>query len=152
MQPPNRFRLLFVCLLLISLLSSAFAQNDKVALLSWQDNSNNESHWVVERALQLAGPWTTVVTLQSTTVTEMTPGGALSSLPADSPERVRTGYRDTGLGPNTLYLYRVRASNTAGVSAPTNTASITTDGPPIPPPLARPGAPSLMKAERLPPQ
>ena len=77
--------------------------------LSWIDTANNESGYVVQRSSNPAGPFATIG--------DVGPG--------------QTTYMDTGLTPNTTYYYQVFATNSAGNSAPTNTANATT---PIPPP------------------
>src|SRR5512132_2117733 len=71
--------------------------------LSWADQSNNETGFKIERALG---------------------GGAFSQV-ATVGANV-TIYADSGLTASTNYSYRVRASNTAGDSAYSNTASATT--------------------------
>jgi hypothetical protein len=74
--------------------------------LGWKDNSNNEDEFRVE--IQPPG------------------GGAfqdIGSVPANS-----VGADITGLSGETTYSFRVRARNTAGNSAYTNTASATTNG------------------------
>ena len=55
--------------------------------LNWQDNSNNETEFEIERATTAAGPWN----LTGTTATNV------------------TSYTDTGLTPSTTYYYRVLA-------------------------------------------
>jgi mono/diheme cytochrome c family protein len=73
--------------------------------LSWTDASNNEVNFVVQRAAD--STFTTGVT--SFTVTSNT-----------------TSYSDTTVAASTTYYYRVRASNTGGTSAPSNTVTATT--------------------------
>ena len=73
--------------------------------LSWADNATDESAYVVERSLDGSTDWTQVT----------------STLPADS-----TSYSDTGLSGSTTYHYRVKATNAAGDSGYSNTASATT--------------------------
>lgn len=63
--------------------------------LAWTDNSNNETGFNIERALDRAGPWTSI---------------ALTAANA-------TSFYNTGLLPNTYYYYRVSATNSAGSSA-----------------------------------
>lgn len=72
--------------------------------LAWQDNSSNETGFQIERSRS----------------------GSAFSLIATTAAGAAT-YSDTsGLTPNKLYSYRVRAINTAGSSAYSNTASATT--------------------------
>jgi hypothetical protein len=73
--------------------------------VSWRDNSNNESSFKLERKV-------------GTTPVEL-------SLNANT-----TAITDSGLLPNTLYTYKVRAYNTAGFSAYSNEGSATTLAPP----------------------
>jgi len=72
--------------------------------ISWDDNSYNETGFKVERALASSGPWTQLATL-----------AARSDY-----------YSSTGLTASTTYYLRVRATNSAGDSAYSNTASATT--------------------------
>lgn len=72
--------------------------------LAWQDNSGNETGFQIERARS---------------------GGAFSLIATTAAGA--TSHSDTsGLTPNKLYSYRVRAMNAAGTSAYSNTASATT--------------------------
>jgi hypothetical protein len=73
--------------------------------LTWTDNANNETAYKVERATSASGPWTELV----------------GNLAAGT-----TSYSATGLSASTTYHFRVRASNSAGNSAYSNTASATT--------------------------
>lgn len=72
--------------------------------LNWSDASGNESGFKVERSTDnfVAPANTTLVTTTAANVTTFT---------------------DTGRTPDTIYYYRVRATNTAGDSANTNIAS-----------------------------
>ncbi len=72
--------------------------------LTWVDNSNNETNFNVERATAAAGPFTQIAALGANV----------------------TSYSSTGLAASTTYYFRVRASNSAGSSAYSNTASATT--------------------------
>lgn len=75
--------------------------------LSWTDNSNNETGFVIERS----------------------PGTGTRSYAEIT--RVASNvvvYDDTGLSPNTAYVYRVRAFNANGYSAYSNEAAATTSG------------------------
>ncbi|CAN5170378.1 hypothetical protein BH23CHL1_BH23CHL1_04640 [soil metagenome] len=71
--------------------------------MSWTDGSNNEANFVVERSF------------------DQTNWSVLATLPADA-----TSYSHTTARVNTSYFYRVRATNSAGSSAPSNIASATT--------------------------
>ncbi len=79
--------------------------------IAWTDNSSNETAFKVERASASAGPWTQI--------------GLTTA----------TGWGDSGLPPSTTFYYRVRASNTAGDSGYSNTASAST--------MAGPGGPGV---------
>ncbi|MGD0649829.1 MAG: fibronectin type III domain-containing protein [Verrucomicrobiia bacterium] len=79
--------------------------------LSWTDNSNNETGFKVERALDnggIPGPWTQIATVGANI----------------------TSYSDTGVSADTRYWYRVRAYKNGGDSAYSNQASATTPPPP----------------------
>src|SRR4030095_1410009 len=69
--------------------------------IAWRDNSTNETAVAVERATSSAGPFTQIGTT-----------GA-------------SGYGSSGLSASTTYWFRVRAYNSSGYSAYTNTASAT---------------------------
>jgi len=71
--------------------------------VTWVDQSTNETSFKIERALG-AGAFSQVATVGANVTT----------------------YADSGLAANTAYSYRVRASNTGGDSAFTNTATATT--------------------------
>ncbi len=71
--------------------------------LSWQDNSNNEDGFKIERSLD---------------------GTNFSPLATIGPNI--TSYSDTGLNENTTYWYRVKAYNDVGESGYSNVASDTT--------------------------
>jgi fibronectin type 3 domain-containing protein len=75
--------------------------------LTWQDNSNNETGFRVERSSNGNTSWTTIATLSSNT----------------------TSYSDTkGLFPGVTYYYRVRSYNAAGNSAYSNEVTAITPG------------------------
>jgi hypothetical protein len=75
--------------------------------LTWQDNSNNEAGFKVERKEGCCGPWTL--------------------LPNASANSTNTAtHQNTGLKCGTSYAYRVWAYNSAGESAKTNEAARTT--------------------------
>lgn len=88
----------------------AGAASDSQIILSWSDNSDNETAFSVERSS----------------------GGSafmeIASLGSDT-----TSYTDSGLSASTTYSYRVRSGNSAGLSGYSNEASATTDSPPPPP-------------------
>jgi large repetitive protein len=73
--------------------------------LNWRDNAYNETGFEIYRATSLAGPYTLIGTL---------------SIPDSS------GYTDAGATGNSLFFYYVRAINTFGNSANSNTVTITT--------------------------
>ncbi len=81
--------------------------------LAWTDNSDNEASFKIERS------------------TDGSIFFEIDSVGADS-----TTYNDTTAAENTLYWYRVKASNSAGDSDYTNTASATTPICPVEPPAA----------------
>jgi hypothetical protein len=68
--------------------------------LSWQDNSNNESGFKIERTTGSMVTWRQVATVAANA----------------------TSYASTALLPNTTYAYRVRAYNAIGDSSYSNTA------------------------------
>jgi hypothetical protein len=90
---------------------SATAASSTSINLTWVDNSTNETSFKIERALG-AGAFSQVGTVGAGVTT----------------------YADSGLTAGTSYSYRVRASNTGGDSAYSNTASATT----LPTPPAAP--------------
>jgi len=91
---------------------SATAVSSSQINLSWQDNSNNETGFKIERKTGASGTWSEIATV-----------GA----------GVRT-YQNTGLAANTTYCYRVRAYNSAGNSGYSNEPCATTGGqPPVAP-------------------
>jgi len=87
--------------------------------LTWTDNSSNETGFKVERATDSG--FTQNLILVTTTAANA------------------TSYNDTGLSAVTTYFYRVRATNTAGDSANSATASATT-------PVTIPSAPGALGA------
>lgn len=90
------------------------AEGSSGVVLTWLDNSSNEDNFVVERAIG-AGLFSVLITLSSNTTT----------------------YTDTSALPDTQYSYKVKATNSAGSSAYSNTATLTTaptgTGTPTPP-------------------
>ncbi|MBM3250043.1 MAG: tandem-95 repeat protein, partial [Candidatus Omnitrophica bacterium] len=83
-------------------LSALFIGTNQINL-AWQDNSDNESGFKLERAVSSAGPFTQIYASQANTTT----------------------YSDTGLTSGTTYYYRICANNIAGNSGYSNTASAT---------------------------
>ena len=93
---------------------SASAVSASQINLTWSDNAANETGFVIERC-QGAG---------CSNFASLTPVGANT-----------TSYSNTGLTASTSYSYRVAATNGAGTSAYSNTASATTQGRSPPPPF-----------------
>jgi transcriptional regulator CtsR len=69
--------------------------------LFWQDNSNNEQGFKIERKTGGGGTWAQIATVGANV----------------------TSYQNTGLSPNTTYYYRVRAYSELDVSSYSNEAS-----------------------------
>jgi hypothetical protein len=85
--------------------------------LSWTDNSNNETGFVINRTLDPSALWNYVTTVGANV----------------------TSYSNTGLRASTTYYYRVQATNGGGGSAWSNTASAKTSSQsPTPTPTATP--------------
>jgi hypothetical protein len=84
---------------------AAAAQSSSQIDLTWTDNATNEGGYRVERC----------------TGASCSDFAEIATLPANS-----VGYQNTGLSAATTYVYRVRAVNTAGNSAYSNTSSSTT--------------------------
>jgi len=82
----------------------ATALNSFQIALSWTDIAGTESGYKVERSLD---------------------GNAYVEIAADLPENTAS-YTDTNLKPDTLYIYRVRATNAVGNSSYSHDASATT--------------------------
>ena len=82
--------------------------------LTWTDNSNNEAGFEIERA----------------------PGGTTNFVRVTTTAPNASTYDDSSLSASTSYSYRVRAVNNTGASAYTNTATGTTQAPPVTPPTA----------------
>jgi len=85
----------------------ATAASDTDIALAWQDNSNNETGFKIERSLDNAN-WTTVATASANS----------------------TSYTDTGLTGDTQYYYRISATNGVGDST-TVVADTTTSSAPV---------------------
>jgi hypothetical protein len=97
---------------------SAIAASSSSVSLTWVDASSNEGGFRVERAS----------------------GGGAYALVASLPANTRS-WVNTGLAAATAYSFRVRAYNTAGSSAYSNTATATTSGT-----TSLPAAPSSLRA------
>ena len=85
---------------------TAVANGPQQVTLNWQDNANNETGFIIRRAVG---------------------GGAfveIARLNTANP----TSYVDMTVSPNTTYRYRVLAFNAAGISGISNTPSVTTPG------------------------
>lgn len=76
--------------------------------LTWKDNSNNETEFIIERSSDGLTTWTNLTTVEE-----------------DSIEFV-----DSGLVPATQYFYRLLASNSYGPSSPTQAVPVTTQNMP----------------------
>ena len=72
--------------------------------LAWQDNSSNETGFQVERKTAIGGTWAVVATAE--------PGA--------------TTLKNSSLWSGTGYVYRLRAANGYGASAPSNEVTVTT--------------------------
>ena len=93
------------------------SKTDVSVQISWDDKSDNEQNFVVERSLLADSGFAVIATLGSNT----------------------TSYQDTLLTAQTNYFYRVKATNVAGDSGFTNTLSVTTNAPPLQAPLTPTG-------------
>lgn len=92
---------------MVASLASGF-ENSKINL-SWADQSNNETYFVIERKIGVSGNWNELVALGPNTTT----------------------YSDTGLDAGTLYSYRVSSFNNFDAttnSAYSNEVSLSTAG------------------------
>lgn len=94
-------------------LAAAVQQGPQV-LLTWRDNASNESGFVIERSVN-DGTFAALITVGARTGT-----GNVS-------------YTDTTVAAGNNYSYRVAAVNAGGLSAYTNTASVTLPAPPSAP-------------------
>ena len=72
--------------------------------LNWTDNADNETNYLVERALGETMTYEIIATLESNA----------------------SSYTDIGLTPNTIYKYRVKAINQFGDSFYSNLVNVTT--------------------------
>lgn len=82
---------------------TAAATGCNSVFLTWRDNSGNETNFDLRRSTSQSGTYSTIATL-----------------PANS-----TTYTNTGLTKGRKYYYKIRAINSAGNSAYSNTASAT---------------------------
>jgi hypothetical protein len=80
------------------------ANSSSQVTLSWNDNSNNETEFRIERKRTASGTWSQIAQVGS---------------------NVRN-YSDSGLSSNTTYFYRVRAANQAGPSGYSTESNVTT--------------------------
>ncbi len=83
---------------------AAIAASTSQINLSWQDNSMNESNFVVERKTGAGGAWAQIA----------------------APAANAIGFSNTGLASSTTYYYRVAATGAGGASAYSNEAFATT--------------------------
>jgi hypothetical protein len=83
---------------------TATAASSSQINLAWTDNASNETGFYVERSTASASGFSQIASLGANT----------------------TSYQSTGLAASTRYYYRVRAYNSAGNSAYSNTANATT--------------------------
>jgi hypothetical protein len=97
-------------------LSAVPVPPDSIDLI-WEDNSNNEIEFIIERSEDGGVNWTQIAVNDSNT----------------------TGYSEGGLNPSTTYTYRIRARNDRGDSEYSNTVSTN-------PSLTMPEAPSNLVA------
>lgn len=74
-------------------------KESNVIILSWIDQSVNETGWIVERALNIDGPWAEIDQFASTTGDQT--GGIIS-------------YTDITVQSGITYYYRIKAINTIG--------------------------------------
>lgn len=101
---------------------SATAVSHTQINLAWTDNSGNETGFKIERCTGAAcGTFTEIATVGANVA----------------------AYNDTGLTAETLYRYRVRATNTLGDSPYSNVAEATTQAVPVP------AAPTLLTAQAI---
>jgi hypothetical protein len=89
---------------------TATAQAGPQVLLAWTDNANNETGFVIERAVG-TGAFSTLATVGANV----------------------TSYTDVAVLAGNNYTYRVAAANAAGLSAYSNTASVAIAVPPAAP-------------------
>jgi titin len=92
----------------------ALLSGGTTALLSWSDNSGDESGFKVQRGTAEGGPYSTIATTEANA----------------------TSYMDVGLDISTTYYYVIVATNGAGDGTASNEATITTSGDADPAPTA----------------
>lgn len=96
-------------------LAAAVLSGPSRVSLTWQDDSLNETNWLVRRASSGAGPWTTIATLTTTT----------------GPEAgVTIEYTDSPLTPGATYYYQVVAANIVGDTTLPNFPTVTRESAP----------------------
>jgi FtsP/CotA-like multicopper oxidase with cupredoxin domain len=100
-------------------LSATLNNNSTGINLSWRDNANNETGFVIERSSDGGTTFTSIATPKSRWGT----GGTVT-------------YTDTDIVSGTTYTYRVKAMNGTTSSGYSNTATLTVPGP------SAPGAPT----------
>jgi hypothetical protein len=102
----NKFILIMLLFIfgMFSFSTLAYGQSEKLTL-TWQDNANNEDGHKIERAPSVSGPFTQVFILVGANLVT---------------------WADNNLQQATDYCYRLRAYNTAGDSAYSNTGCATT--------------------------
>jgi hypothetical protein len=100
--------------------------NEREVDLAWVDHSNTESSFSLQRKLNPEDPWLDWY------------GFAMTDANV-------TTFRDVYVVEDTIYIYRVRATNLQGYSEPANEVTVTT------PPLTVPAAPTDLQATALDP-
>lgn len=103
-------------------LSATALSSSNVAII-WQDNSNNESGFKIERKTGTGGTFSQIATV-----------GAISGTGSGG------YYEDSGLSASTTYCYRIRAYNSAGDSSYSTESCATTNSPPCASPTAITGS------------
>ena len=103
---------------------SATVANTSTINLSWTDNANNETNYILQRSLTSDNGFSTMATLAANI----------------------TSYSNNGLNASTTYYYRVQAINAGSGSAWSNLAFATTASIP---PVTLPAAPSNLKVSAL---
>ncbi|MFM8392605.1 MAG: fibronectin type III domain-containing protein, partial [Acidobacteriota bacterium] len=96
---------------------TALATSPTQVTLSWTDNSNNETGFRVSRKTLSEGVWRVIGTLAAGTTTA----------------------RNSGLTPDTTYVYRIVSYNSSGESIASNEATVKT-------PITLPAPPSALEA------
>ena len=81
----------------------ASAKDCNTIVLTWNDNSNNETSFELRRSLSMYGTYSTIATLAANTTT----------------------YNNTGLTKGRKYYYKIRARNSSGNSSWSNNANAT---------------------------